>query len=324
MKSKSKGNGLVLVSLVFTMIVWGNIAPVTKLALEGFPPFTLATIRVGLSAAIFVIVLIVVKDEGWRIRRGDWPEVIFLGLMGNTVSIALQVVGVGHTTGVNGTLMLATGPVWIATLSVIWLRERMPALVIAGIVIAFAGTAVIIGVNPFSMQNIFSAATLPGDLMVLGCEVAWAIYSVFGRRTMRKYDPIPFTAWTTIVGAIGFIPLMGWELATSGSAVSPTLSSIGAAAFLAIFAALIGHLIWFWAISRVGAPKAGIFLFLLPLSGVLASMLILGERLTAGFILGLLMVLAGLVFVNRGEARAARLIKAAAGREEPRETFVKQ
>lgn len=304
MPKKSQGAALLISSLVFINIIWGNVAPVTKLALFGFSPFTLAAVRILLSTAAFFVLIMVAAPLHRGISRRDIPLIIFLGLVGVTVEMGIQIEGISRTTAINASLLVSTEPAFIAALSALRLREKLGLGSTGGIALAFLGVAVVIGVTPWGLGSMANPAHLSGDLMVLCAAFAWAVYSVFGKEMIAKYPPLVFAAYTNLIGGIGLIPLATWEMA-HGAAPDPSPTSMAALAYLVIMVIIVGRLIWFWAMDKAPASRVGMFLYLQPVSGVALSIALLGEQLTPNFLAGVVLVFAGLYLVYRPARQSA-------------------
>lgn len=293
-----QGTAALTASLVFINIIWGNTPPFTKLALLGFSPFTLAAIRMLASAVVFVVFLALSRRTDWRIRRSDLPSIVALGIVGVTAEIGLSINGFARTSGINSSVLIGTAPVMMALLSVIKLGEKLSPKTILGVLLAFVGAAVVAGITPWTMSSVLDSTHLIGDLLVLAAAASWALYSVLGKKMMERYDPLVFAAYSTTFGAIGLVPFALWEYG-QGAVPSPDPVSLGALLYLIIMVTLVGRIGWFWAIGRAVASRVGMFLFLQPIAGVGFAMLILGERLTANFGLGVALVLGGLYLVTR-------------------------
>ncbi|MCL5257520.1 MAG: DMT family transporter [Chloroflexi bacterium] len=294
-----QGTAALTASLVSINLMWGATPPFTKLALLGFSPFTLAAIRMLVSAVLFGLILLLARRRTeWRVRRSDLPAVAALGVLGITFEIGLSINGFARTSGINSSILISTSPVIIALLSVIRLGERLTLKTIGGVLVAFAGAAVVAGITPWTLSSLLDSSHLIGDLLVLAAAASWALYSVLGKEMMEKYDTLVFAAYSTPAGAIALVPFAIWEYA-HGAVPSPSMVSLGALSYIILLVTVLGRIGWFWAIGRGVASRAGMFMFLQPVAGVGLAVLILGERLTASFGLGVALVLGGLYLVTR-------------------------
>lgn len=296
--ARSRGALVLTASLVFTAVIWGNTPPFTKLALLGFSPFALSAIRMLASAFLFCLLLWPARRKGWRVERSDLPAVLGLGIIGVTAEIGLSINGFARTSGINSAVLIGTAPVFMALLSVIRFGERLSPQAVGGVALAFTGTAVVAGVTPWTIGDLLDSTHLIGDLLVLAAAASWALYSVLGKKMMEKYDPLVFASYSTSAGAIGLVPFALWEYG-QGAVPAPDATSTGALLYLIVMVTIVGRVVWFRAIGRAAASRVGMFMFLQPIAGVGFAMLILGERLTAGFGLGVVLVLGGLYLVTR-------------------------
>lgn len=197
-------------------------------------------------------------------------------------------------------LIIAINPAVILLLSVIFLQERLDWQMAVGIACSMCG-AVVIVLGRESAESV-SATGLGGALLILGCVVSWAIYSVAGKLMMKRYTPgqlIAISVWIGAVMLLGHLYVMGGSLPPlRGRDLLDIL-------YLAILATVLAF-IWFYAaIDRLGAAVAGQFVNLVPLTAVFLGYLVFDERLSWLIILGGCMVFSGVVMTQRAKYRAS-------------------
>jgi drug/metabolite transporter (DMT)-like permease len=131
--------------------------------------------------------------------------------------------------------------------------------------------------------------------------IAYGSYSLFGREVLLRHDPLRVTAQSILWGAAGVVAPAALELtALPTVAWSPGL--LLAVAYLALVITALGYLVWNWALARVPAPRAAIFLTVQPVLGAALGIALLGEAVTAFTAAGGALIVAGLaVTVRRGE-----------------------
>jgi drug/metabolite transporter (DMT)-like permease len=298
--------GLALAALVLLNLMWGGSLPATKLALLSFGPFSLAAARLLLASALFVAVL---RPGAIRqVPLADALRMAGLGVIGFAGVQVLQALGAGQTSGATATVLASTGPLWIALLAPALLRERLGAATLVGLVLALVGVSVIMGLGVGQPEDL--AGGLTGNVIVLLSSVAAAVYTVLGKGLAQRYSPLTFCAVSCLGGAVASVPLAVRELATGPLAASdlstaplwPTPLGWALLVYLGVLVTFFGFGVWFWGLRALPAARAGALMFLQPLSGLLLAILFLGDRPTPSFLVGCVLVLAG-IYLAVGTAR---------------------
>ena len=291
---------MALAGLVLLNLLWGGSLPATKLALGpgGFGPFSLAAARLVLAAILFMLVLR--RAALCRVPLADALRMAGLGVVGFAGVQVLQALGAGRTSGATGSVLASTGPVWIAVLAPVLLRERVRPATVGGVLVALVGVAVVTGPGQRE-PGVLSGAPL-ANLTVLLSSVAYALYTVLGRRLATRYSPLLFCGLSCLGGAAASLPFAIWELA--GQPVWPTPLGWALLAYLGGFVTFVGFVVWFWGLRALNTAQAGALVFLQPLSGVVLAVLVLADRPTVAFVLGCGLILVG-VYVAAGFSRPA-------------------
>jgi drug/metabolite transporter (DMT)-like permease len=272
--------------------MWGGSLPATKVALDSFGPFTLAAARLLLASALFLAVLR--PSVLRRLPLGDALKMAGLGVIGCAGVQALQALGTGQTSAATATVLASTGPLWIALLAPVLLREHLRLWPVLGVLLALLGVAAINGLNePGAL-----AGSPQGNLVVMLSSVAAALYTVLGKGLATRYSPLMFCGVRCLGGALATAPIAAWEL--SSSVLQPSLLGWTLLAYLGILVTFVGFVIWFWGLRALPAAQAGALMFLQPLSGLILAVLILGDRPTPGFLVGCALVLAGVYLAAGG------------------------
>jgi drug/metabolite transporter (DMT)-like permease len=277
----------VLLALAALNLVWGGSLPATKIALEGFGPLTLATLRLLIASACFAPLVLAARSS--RPRGRELVAVTGLGVIGFTGTQVLQALGASGTTAAAATVLASTGPLWMALLAPMLVGEPLAAPVLVGIVLAAIGIVLIVAPGA-------GAATLGGAVVLLS-SAAFALYSVLGKRVGARASPLVVAAVGCAGGALAALPLAGLELASARP--EPTPLAWAMAAYLSVVVTFAGFVVWLWGVRRVPAAQAGALLFLQPVSGLALSALVLGESLPGSFLVGAGLVIAGVCLAAR-------------------------
>lgn len=260
-----------LLALVAASAIWGSTFVVTKILLDEAAPFFIAAARFAIALAVLWPLLL------WRGRERAAvcfrPAFIALGLLGVAGNFGLQNIGLAYTGAADAALIIALTPVAIAALAAVFLGERLVRRQLIGIGVSICGVVLITGA-----AGELSAAAVLGDLLIAASTLAWAGYTLLGKRLAPRY-----TAGTIATAGIGWGVVFLLPLAVVEALLvsPPELSLLGAAAlaYLGIAASAAPFLLWNYALNAVGASVAGTFLNLIPVFGV-AFALLAGESLS--------------------------------------------
>jgi drug/metabolite transporter (DMT)-like permease len=293
MQSSRETRAFVLLTLV--TLVWAGLMPTGKVALHSVPPLTIGAIRMTLGSLLLRLYL---RREASTV---SWSlplvgSFLFLGFVGYLVGVGCSYYGLRQTTVTNASLLNAASPVSLALLSVVFLKEPLPARGWVGIGLSMLGVVVI--VTHGSWQTIIHSQYNPGDLLLLGTQVSWGIYTIYGRHLMKRISPLAATTYTYMAGA-------GWLLLASSlwewgawQLTNTTLASWIAIAYQTI----LGTFAHFWfydAVAVIGPSRAGIFLNLVPVMAIAIAYIFLHEALTVPHFVGGAIVISGILVATR-------------------------
>ena len=186
-----------------------------------------------------------------------------------------------------------TMPFWVAVAAHFLIPvEQLTPIRILGLVLAIAGVAIALSGG----SGTKSQYMLLGDLMALVGAMGWAAIAIIARTTQfSTQKPEAQLMYQLVVSAIILLPI-AFAVETFRE---PEPFHFAIFAAQVVFVVCVGFLTWFWVLSVYPASDMASFSFLAPLFGVLFSWLILNEEITWTLIIALVLVGAGIVFINR-------------------------
>jgi drug/metabolite transporter (DMT)-like permease len=195
-------------------------------------------------------------------------------------------------------------PVWSAVLAAVFLRERFGAGKLGGLVLGFAGAALVVTRGRLAAGVLALPATR-GDLLMFASTFNWALYTTLGHGTIRRLGSLRATAGAMFLGALMLAPPFLWSGGwREYAALSPAAGA--AVLYLGLGASGLGYLFWYGALEKVETSRVAAFLYLEPLVTLVAAVALLREPVGAVTMLGGLMVLAGVALVQRAPAGRRR------------------
>jgi drug/metabolite transporter (DMT)-like permease len=281
-----------LLFLAVTSVGWGFNWPVTKYLLSELPPLTLRG-ATGVIGAALLALFAVLRGQSLKVPAEIWPRLILAGTLNVAAWMVLMGLALLWLRASEAALIAYTMPVWASLLAWPVLGERPTVLRTLALVMAFAGLAAIMGGNGFEA----SLAKLPGILMVLGGSICFALGTVLAKKLPIRLPPITAAAWQI---GIGCVPILIVGLAIERSDIN-AITQLGWALlfYSTVIQFCVAYVAWFAALARLKASVAAIGTMAVPVIGVVASALALGEPLGPGQIAALVFTLAGVALATR-------------------------
>ncbi len=297
-RALSVTNALLLVALI---VFWGSSFVVVKIALaEGLTPVSIATYRFLLAGGLFVLTFAFRRKRKSEVRMSitmrDLPVFMFLALSGITFFFLAQYTGIELAgASIAAIFVCLLSPIFIAIGSVVMLKESVGRWQVLGISFAAVGTLIVILGGSLGLQ--LDSDFFYGSTILLATPFLWTFYTLLGKKTIEKYDPILVLTYITVLGGLFFLP---FSLAENSIllALSMSTSSWIAIAYLSVTCSLLGYYIWFYSVARVGATVTSSILFGEPLVTVLLAAAFVGEQITSPIVVGGVLIFAGVYLVT--------------------------
>ncbi len=279
----------VIVAAGITVLLWASAFVGIRYAGRGFAPGPLALGR--LTVGSFALgVLVLLRREALPPRRAV-GGIVVCGLLWFAVyNVALNAAERRVDAGI-AALLVNVGPIFIAILAGLVLREGFPRLLLAGCVVAFVGAGLIgIGTSRHASTGAW------GPIL---CIIAAATYAggvIAQKRVLDHASPLAVTWLACVVGMIGclpFAPQLIGQLHTAGA--RPTLWTI----YLGLAPTAIGFLTWAYALSHTAAGRMGSTTYLVPPVALLLGWATLGEVPPLLAVPGGILCLAGVALARR-------------------------
>lgn len=281
-----------LMFLAITSIGWGFNWPVTKFLLAELPPLTLRGVT-GVLGALLLAALAVMRRQSMRVEPKIWPRLLTAAVLNVTGWMVLMGLALLWLPASEAALIAYTMPVWASIIAWPVLGERPTVLRTLGLVMAFVGLASIMGGNGIAA----STAKAPGIIMALAGALGFALGTVFSKKYPIHLPPLTAAAWQIGIGCLP-ISVIGLLVETTNlDKVTPL--GWWLLVYSTVVQFCIAYVSWFAALARLPASVAAIGTMAVPVIGVVASAIALGEPLGPGQIAALVFTLAAVVLATR-------------------------
>lgn len=288
-----------LLLILCSTFLQGSSFVASKVVLTELPPVWLATLRFFV-AALSLLPWLWLRHRN-RVAAGiavpitamPWLRLAVIGLLQTAGVMAFLTMGLTQTTASKAAILMASNPLLVALLAGILLKERVRPQTWLGLLLAFAGVVVCIGV-----QSVMSGAIGHGEALVMAGSACWAFATLASKRFRLAIDTWTLAFWQMLIGAAALTLLAAWR---GEPFVLPT-DTAAAFLWLAIPASTGAMGLWFAALHAGGAVRTSGFLFLCPFFAALIAFATGGEMLSTHELLGGVMIAVGIVLLSRAPA----------------------
>ena len=272
-----------VVELLLLSVLWGAAYLFMRAAVPAFGPAPLVATRMGLAAVLLLPVLVL---------RGGVPallahprQLLVLGVPYTALPFMLLGFASLHITAGLIAVLNATAPLFAALIAHYALKERLGAWRAGGLVIGFAGVAVLMwGSRSFDTDSGVLAV-----LAVLVTSLFWGLGANYARKHLASVDSMVMTVGSLMAASL-FLAPFAWA---SWPTESPGPRAWAELAFLGVASSGLGFLLYFRLLRRIGPVRAMSVTFLNPLVAMASGALYLGEAVTLQMLAGGAVVLLG-------------------------------
>jgi len=226
--------------MLFVIVCWSANIIAGKEALTGFDPLALAQLRVLGAAVLFALGFLVSgRLQHLQVSPKRWFFLIVTALFGITLNQLSFIGGMARSNVAHTGLLVALEPAMVLVIAVAARMEDLSAWKAAGMIIAFAGVAVLTTEKVGAGIHGYAA----GDLILVVSTIVFSIYIVLLKRVADQYDTLTLNTLIFVPGAIMMLPFCTRAvLATRCSAL--TMKACGGLGFLIVFGTVISYLLF--------------------------------------------------------------------------------
>ena len=288
------------VVLAFAVLVlfWGSAFSVAKVGLEYSPPMIFAGLRT-LVGGLAILLVAFVWGGSPHLRR-DWPFFVLLAAFNVVVFFGFQTLAILYLPSGTAAVLEYLQPMLVGLLAWTILGEALSWAKIVGLILGFSG---IVAVSTGSLLGNISGA---GVAFGAGSALSWALGTVI----FKRYEARVSTLWAVAIPFVtGGLVLTVLGISTeSWSGVSPTGGLIASLAYLSLVEIALAWLIWFGLIRAGEASRVAVYVFFVPLVGIMIGAVFLDERPTLSLLIGAALIVAGVYTVNRPPTGKGRYV----------------
>ena len=287
--------------VVLLAFAWGFNWIAAAVALREVSPWSLRFAGSSIGAATLFAAAIL-TGHNLRVPRGEHVHVMVAGFFNVAAFQILS--GFAQMSGATSRAIIITYsmPIWATVMSFLFLRERLNKIGMLAFALCVAGVGILV-------WPLFADGLPPSVFYSLGCALSWAFATVYIKWVKLTIEPLANAAWQLLFGflfiAAGTFVFEGyphlWPLQTETMLAILNIGVVGVG---------LAHFLWWTIVGRLPTTTASIGALLVPVIGITASLVFLGEKLTTPDIIGFFMIFA---------AAASVLLQPGGRRPEPRD-----
>ncbi|HEU4617009.1 MAG TPA: DMT family transporter [Gammaproteobacteria bacterium] len=275
-----------LAAFAVLALIWGYNWVVMKIALRYAGPIEFALLRVGIAVLVMFALLMALRIP---LRPADVRKTIWLGLFQTTGFIGLMSWSLSFGEVGKSAVLAYTMPFWVIVLGWPFLHERLQGRQWPAVGLALVGLVLV-------LELWAPAGSAASSFVALGAGAAWGISVIIAKKIpVRGRDELlSLTSWQML---FGFIPLAAAALLVEEPPIDWSGYFIGALIFNAVGATAIATLLWLYIVQRLPATVSGLSALIVPIIGVGAAWVQLGERPDLFETIGMALILAALALL---------------------------
>lgn len=302
MTSPSTSSRLDWLLFILLSFFWGSSYLFIKIGIDaGLQPFTLVALRLAFGLALLAAVVIVAREPLPRDAR-TLGHLAVLGLVNVAMPFGLITWAEQSVDSSLAAVLNSAVPLFVVPIAALLLpAERITTYGLAGIAIGLAGVAVVVGFDPASLTD----GELAAEVALIGATACYALGGVYARRNVHGLRPM-----IPALFQVGFAMLMvavpavlferQWEVGIAPGALL-------AVTWLGLVGSASAYLVYFRLLRHWGATRTSLVAYLLPVWGIVLGALVLHEPIEPSLVLGTVLVVSGIAFVNMRPGALRRL-----------------
>jgi drug/metabolite transporter (DMT)-like permease len=277
--------------------MFGTTLVASRFSVGQFVPSTYIGLRLVLSAAGFgVIYLLQIGQRTWPRDKELWKHSIILGIFGTAIPMTGIVASLQYLSSGLAAILITVNPAITVLLAHIFLAdEKLTRPKIVGATLALGGALMLALLGESGLAN--TQGSILGYIFLFGGMISSGATTIYTRKYVQEFDTIDVSSVRMLIAAIIVMPLsiafVGFDLSQVNS------QGLMALIYAAIFGTFLGMLVSLYNIQRFGATAAVMAAYVIPVVASLTGVLILGEQITPGMVVGMILIAMGVWLLNK-------------------------
>lgn len=290
-----KGNHLIHLIAVLSMLLWGLSYIWTKIVFKYYQPLTTVFLRLVLSSIILLLFIHIFRSPR-KIQKQHFKLFAYSALFNPFLYFIGESFGLSLVSSTMSAVIISTIPLFTPLAAYFSFKEKISPINLIGIFISFFGILLMV----FNRELQFNENPL-GILILFGAVAAAVIYGILLQKLAIHYSSLTIIAYQNAIGVIYFLPFFLFFEFDQFIQVKPNLELISSLLLLAVFASSIAFILYTSVVRKIGITKGNIYTNLIPGFTAVFAYFILAEEFPFSKILGMIVVILGVILsqINR-------------------------
>jgi drug/metabolite transporter (DMT)-like permease len=284
-------------ALLLLGALWGASYMFIRVAVPALGPFALMGMRVALAASVLTLYAAVLARSMPKLRS-RWKEFMIVGATNSAIPFTLIAAAEIELTASLAAILNSTTALFAAVVAAVWIGEALTIRKVFGLVMGLVGVAVLVGWDPIPLNSI----VLLSVGAMLAASLAYAVGGVYVKRTFAGVPPLAMAIGQQTGAAFLLVPLAAVSLPEEAPPLPAALSALA----LTLLSTAVAYLLYFRLIENVGPTKTLTVTFLIPVFGLFFGVLLLGEPVGVGTLVGFGIILYSVALVTEVRLRGAK------------------
>ena len=291
-----------IISLIFAMLIWASSFIALKLAMQDLEPYTVIFFRMIIASLCFIY--FIKSFLKYEFSRRDIKYILLLAFFEPCLYFIFEAKAIQLTTASQVGMITSLMPVITAMAAGYFLKEIITKQLLLGSFIAIAG---VVWLSLQSTTSVSAPNPMLGNFFEFLAMVCGAGYTIVARYLANRYSALFITAIQVFIGTIFFFPFFLYEFYNTDFNFSMT--SILCVLYLGIVVTLGGYGLYNYALTKIEASKAAVFVYLIPVFTLILAFLILNEKLSLVELVASVIILIGVLISEVPIDKLKKIIK---------------
>ncbi|MGY3494358.1 DMT family transporter [Bradyrhizobium sp. USDA 4502] len=274
---------LIYLELTCSALFWGLTFNAAHLTVSSLPPMTAAALRFAIAAVLMIVILLTMQTGWLAPLQRNFLAFLAMAVAGVVGFNTFFFFGMQYTSPTNGALIMATNPLLTALIARLFLGEPISGNHKVGTTISFIGVTALV---MFGSRGVITEVNI-GDLLIIGGNIAMALYGIINKRWVKDSTPLTTTGITTIVGAAILLVIAAW-IEPGAMTLNLSWQAWAALIFMGVFGSVLAYIFWNRGFRAIGVADTALFFHLVPVFAVLGSFafgqMVTIEQISAGIV----------------------------------------
>lgn len=267
-------------SVLTTIILFSSIEVFSKFLHGSIDPMMLAFCRFFFSGVILILIDI---KKGLSISKRDFTTLFFIGLLGVTGTFTLFHKSIEFINASVGAVVFSINPIFCSLFAIYFFKEKLNGITILGLLGGLIGVYIVSFGFALPQQT-----GVKGPLLMLGAALFFSLYIVWAKKYTKKYGAFAVTGTAFLIGSLFMTPLIkNWGIPTNPAA-------FGSLLYLILFTTALAYILYFYGLKHLSVAAGTSLFYLKPVFAPILAVIILQEKLSIPFYLGVVIILSSL------------------------------